>query len=99
MCWKWRVSSDPAAITGALRRPNPAQLYILPSSTNTGEKELMLRVVEDEIHESIAVTVYEHPVHGDGIDSLTVGQRNTTDALQGVSKVYLQEGGNTTTAE
>ena len=72
---------------------------------NTGEKELMLRVAEDEIHESIAVfcffkeEVYEHPVCGDGIDSVTIGQRNTTDTLQGVSKLSLQEGGNTTTAE
>ena len=38
MCWKWRVSSDPAANTGALRRCNPAQLYILRSGMNTGEK-------------------------------------------------------------
>ena len=43
--------------------------------------------------------VYEHPKVGDGTDRLTIGQRNTTDALQGVTKLSLQEVGNTTTAE
>ena len=62
----------------------------------------MLRVAEDEIHKkSIAIIifkekVYEHPMRGDGIDILTIGQRDKTKAVQGVSKLSLQEGGNTT---